>query len=114
MACSAFVLATSLVQPSSAEANEISKFLLIQMSRDQSAAFCKSESYTQCMGFTEERCMELAEKAINQCLAPLPDKIDPTKLENSVLEDCPKGVYKEAGFEEEKAKQCFLETVEKP
>lgn len=85
----------------------IPKFLLIQLTRDQSATMCASDTFTQCMGFAPEICLKLAESAVETCLGPLPDEIDPQTLENSSLEMCPQKVYRDAGYTEEKAKVCF-------
>ncbi len=91
--------------------DKLSKFLLIKLSRDQSAVLCKSTVFTGCMAFTEEQCLELSEKALEQCLAPLPDTIDLAELQNEALEACPKDVYDKAGFSDEKAQQCLAEAM---
>ena len=85
----------------------IPKFLLVKLTRDQSSAICSSQAFTQCMGFDQKQCMMVSEKAIETCLGPLPDKIDPTKLQNGTLEACPQKVYQDAGYSEDKAKECF-------
>ena len=85
----------------------IPKFLLVKLTRDQSSVICSSEVFTQCMGFDQKECLTVSEKAIDTCLGPLPDEIDPTKLQNGTLEACPHKVYEEAGYSEEKAKECF-------
>ena len=92
--------------------DNISKFLLIKMARENSGVLCKSEAFTECMGFTAARCDEIKEEAINTCLEPLPDSINPDELKNDSLEACPRKVYKDAGFPEEKAKMCFDKAME--
>lgn len=89
----------------------IPKFLLVKLTRDQSSTICSSEVFTQCMGFDQKECMVVAEKAIETCLGPLPDEIDPTKLQNGTLEACPQKVYQDAGYSEDKAKLCFDEAM---
>jgi len=51
---------------------KISKFLLLKLSRDQSQVLCTAEAFTSCMGFSEQVCFEVSEKALEQCIAPLP------------------------------------------
>ena len=102
-----FLLIAAIATPLLVYGNEISKFVLIKMSKDQAYTICREDVYTQCMGFTEQRCMTLADKAIDQCLGPLPDQINLANLQNDQLEACPKAVYAEAGFTEEKAEVCF-------
>ena len=63
------------------------------------------------MGFTAQACMDLSEQAIKQCLLPLPEEISAEKLDNSALESCPKTVFSEAGYSEEKAGICFDEAM---
>lgn len=106
-----FAAALVVSAPMLVYADEISKFVLIKLSRDQAHTICKEEVYTQCMGFTEQSCIALADKAIDQCLGSLPDQIKLETLQNSQLEACPHAVYKEAGYEEEKAKMCFDEAA---
>lgn len=91
--------------------DKLSKFLLIKISREQSTVLCASTVFTQCMEFTEAQCLELSEKALQECLAPLPDTINLAELENDVLEACPKDVYAEAGYSDEKAQQCLQEAM---
>lgn len=86
---------------------KIPKFVLIQLTLDQTSTLCGSEVFTQCMEFSQARCVELAEKAIEQCLVPLPDQIDPKLLQNESLEQCPQEIYSKEGLSEEKAKGCF-------
>lgn len=85
----------------------IPKFLLVQLTRDQQNTICASEAFTQCMGFDQKQCVTLSEKAIETCLGPLPDEIDPVTLQNETLEACPHKVYADAGFAEDQAKACF-------
>ena len=63
------------------------------------------------MEFTEEECLALSEEAIKQCLLPLPEKINPSELENDSIEACPKQVYEDAGYGDDKAKACLLEAT---
>ena len=72
--------------------DKLSKFLLMKLSREQSAVLCKSEAFTQCMAFTGNQCFELAEKALKECMGPLPDTINLAELQNDALEACPKRV----------------------
>jgi len=92
--------------------DNISKFLLIKLTREQSMVFCESDVFTDCMGFSQQQCAALSESAINTCLEPLPDRIDPETLSNDTLEACPLKIYEEAGFSEEKAKSCFAQAVD--
>ena len=48
-----------------------------------------------------------SEDAIKQCLVPLPERIALDQLDNELIEACPKQVYEDAGYTEEKAAQCF-------
>lgn len=91
--------------------DKLSKFLLIKLSREQSAVLCQSEVFTQCMAFTQEQCLELSEKAVEKCMGPLPDTINLADLQNETLEACPKEVYEKAGYAEEKAQQCLQEAM---
>lgn len=91
--------------------DKLSKFLLIKISREQSQVLCTSEIFTQCMGFTETACLDLSEKAVEQCLAPLPDTISLAELDNDALEACPQGVYAEAGYTDEKAVECLQKAL---
>ncbi len=90
---------------------EISKNLLIKLSRDQTQILCTSEAFTQCMGFTEAACLDLGEKAVEQCLAPLPETIPLADLANDTIEACPRDVYAEAGFPDEEAVACLQEVL---
>jgi len=87
----------------------LSRFLLIKLSRDQSAVLCGSEKFTQCMGFSEKECLILSEKAVEQCLMPLPERIELDQLSNDTIESCPRLVYEEAGYPDEKAQQVARE-----
>jgi hypothetical protein len=110
---SASLLGTVLLSGSIAQSSEmIPRALLVDMARNQFSILCQSEAFASCMGFTSESCMNLSEQAISQCLLPLPKEISPEKLENSALESCPKGVYADAGFSEEKAEVCFDKATE--
>jgi hypothetical protein len=112
-ALSASVLGTALLSGSIAQSDEmIQRALLVEMARNQFSILCNSAAFASCMGFTAESCMTLSEQAISQCLLPLPKEISPEKLENSALESCPKGVYADAGFSEEKAEVCFDKAME--
>ena len=104
---SAFASIT-LAMPLVATAQDnISKLLLIKMARENAGVLCRSEVFTECMGFTAVRCDELKDEAIDTCLGPLPDSINPAELQNDALEACPKQVYEDAGFPEKKAELCF-------
>lgn len=104
---------TAVVVTGSSTAQEnIPKFLLIKLTRDQAGAMCSSDVFTQCMGFDSKMCLDVSEKAIETCLGPLPDEIKPETLENATLEACPQKIYAEAGFSEEKAKMCFDKAME--
>jgi hypothetical protein len=110
---SASLLGAALSSGSSAQSDEmIPRALLVEMARNQFSILCQSEAFASCMGFTAKSCMDLSEQAIKQCLLPLPKEISPEKLENSALESCPKGVYADAGFSEEKAEVCFDKAME--
>ena len=85
----------------------IPKFLLIKLTQDQQKTICGSEVFTQCMGFDQDQCLALSNTAIETCLGPLPDEIDPLTLQNETLENCPNKIYAEAGFAEDQAKMCF-------
>ena len=91
--------------------DKVSKFLIMKLSREQSQVLCASEVFTQCMGFVEARCLEISEQALEQCIAPLPDTIVLTELDNDVLEACPQSVYADAGFSNEKAVACLEEAL---
>lgn len=106
------LVGSSLSVPRLAQAEDIPKYLLLKLTRDQSRVFCSSEVFTQCMGFSETQCIDISEKAIEQCLGPLPAQIDPLNLDNDVLEQCPQQVYAKEGFSEEKAKECYEKAVE--
>ena len=91
---------------------KISKFLLLKLSRDQSQVLCTAQAFTSCMGFTEEVCLEVSEKALQQCIVPLPDTILLQDLNSEVLEVCPQKVYADAGYMEEKAAACLQKAFE--
>ncbi len=91
--------------------DKLSKFLLIKLSREQSQVLCTTEAFTSCMDFTKEVCLDLSEKALQQCIVPLPDTISLSDLENETLESCPQKVYLEAGYSEDKAVQCVNEIL---
>ena len=106
------LVTVGMVMPGSVHAQDkLSKFSLIKLSRDQSAVLCQSKVFTQCMAFTEARCLELSEKALEKCMGPLPDTINLAELQNDTLEACPKEVYEKAGYAEEKAQQCLQEAM---
>lgn len=65
------------------------------------------------MAFTEQQCIDLSEKAVEKCLQPLPERIDPAQLPNDAIEACPKQVYEDAGYPDEKAKACLEAALEK-
>jgi|GEM_PF-1329623 len=90
----------------------IQRSLLVDMARNQFSVLCQSETFASCMGFTSESCLALAESAIEQCLLPLPEQMEPSELDNSALESCPKSVFADAGFDEEKAGPCFDKAME--
>lgn len=108
------VLASTFMAGSIAQTSEtIPRALLEGMARNQFTVLCQSEAFASCMGFTTQSCMDLSEKAIEQCLLPLPEEILLEELDNSALESCPRAVYADAGFTEEKAGICFDEAMEK-
>jgi hypothetical protein len=110
---SASLIGAALLSGSVAQSSEmIRRALLVDMARNQFSTLCESEAFASCMGFTFESCMTLSETAITQCLLPLPKEISLELLENSALESCPKGVYADAGFSEEKAGICFDKAME--
>ncbi len=90
----------------------IPRTLLVDMARSQFSVLCQSEVFASCMGFTSQACLDLSESAISQCLLPLPEQISPNELDNSALESCPKGVFADAGYQEEKAGPCFDQAME--
>ena len=89
----------------------LTRDLLVQMSRSQSTQLCGFKAFTECMEFTEKECLALSEEAIKQCLLPLPEKINPSELENDSIEACPRQVYEDAGYGDDKAKACLLEAT---
>lgn len=102
---------TLMYSPASFGQDKLSKFLLIKLSREQSNVLCKSEVFTQCMNFTESSCLALSEKAVEQCLDPLPDTINLQELQNDTLESCPRQVYEEAGYTDLKAQDCLQKAM---
>ena len=110
---SASLIGTALLTGSVAQSSEtIARKLLVDMARNQFSTLCQSEAFASCMGFTSESCMTLSEMAITQCLLPLPEEISLEALENSAVESCPKDVYADAGFSEEKAGICFDQAMQ--
>lgn len=105
----AFSLAVFAWLPSSVSSQDenLSRDLLIELARDQSRVLCSSEVFTQCMGFSEEQCLDLSEQSIDQCLAPLPETISLKLLQNETIENCPKKVYDDAGYKDEQAQVCL-------
>jgi len=81
--------------------------MLIKLTRDQTGLICGSEVFRQCMGFDQRQCVAISERAIEKCLALLPDEITAATLQNSALASCPKKVYAAAGYSEERAQACF-------
>lgn len=90
----------------------IQRALLVEMAKGQLDVLCGSSIFAGCMGFTQSECKLLSESAIKQCLLPLPEKIDLEKLDNETLESCPREVFADAGYSEEKAGMCFDEAME--
>jgi len=111
---SAFMLLSGLsFNTAHAQSDEkIPRVLLENMARSQYAVLCASPEFTQCMGFVGNACQDLSEEAIKQCLLPLPEEINPLELDNAAIESCPKQVFADAGFTEEKAGLCFDEAME--
>lgn len=91
---------------------KVPRIMLENMARSQYAVLCGSQEFTACMGFTGTACKDLSELAIKQCLLPLPEAISPAELDNAAIESCPKQVFEDAGFSEEKAGLCFDEAME--
>lgn len=85
--------------------------VLENMARSQYDVLCGSDVFVACMGFSESACQNLADSAIRQCLLPLPEEIDPAQLSNDDIESCPRLVFEEAGFSDEKAASCFVEAI---
>ncbi len=113
MGLAAALLYSGSIVPTFAQSSElIPRALLEDMARQQYSVLCESEVFVQCMGFVESACTDLSESAIKQCLLPLPDEISPENLDNDALESCPKQVFADAGFTEEKAGLCFDEAME--
>ncbi len=110
----ALLLSTMLSPVFSQSREMIPRALLEDMARSQYDVLCASEAFTACMGFSAPVCKDISAQAIDQCLSPLPKEIDPLTLDNSALESCPKQVFADAGFSEEKAEQCFDEAVAQP
>jgi len=113
LSLSAAFMGTVLISGAAAQSDEIiPRALLEEMARNQFSILCQSEAFASCMGFTSESCQALSEQAIEQCLLPLPEEISLDKLENDALESCPKDVFADAGFSEEKAGICFDKAME--
>ena len=107
------VVACLLFSSAIAESQDvIQRAVLVDMARNQFTVLCQSETFASCMGFSSEQCLSLSEQAIKQCLLPLPSEIRVDELQNSALESCPKGVFEDAGFNEEKAGMCFDKAME--
>lgn len=87
------------------------KNLLIKLSRDQGGILCNSETFTSCMNFSKSECLAISEQAIKQCIEPLPDEIDLKTLDNDTIEACPRDIYKEAGYPDEKAQACLQKAL---
>ncbi|MFK7995912.1 MAG: hypothetical protein AB8B87_17380 [Granulosicoccus sp.] len=101
------------VVPALAQSSEkVPRVLLENMARGQYAVLCDSSVFTGCMGFSGTECLDLSEIAIEQCLLPLPEAISPDELDNAAIESCPKKVFEDAGFSEEKAGMCFDKAME--
>lgn len=109
-ALSVLVAATSGVIAQ--DTDKLSKFLLIELSREQSQVLCQSEVFTSCMGFSEQTCFDLSEKALQQCIVPLPDTVFLRDLNSEVLEVCPQAVYSEAGYSNDKAAACLQKALD--
>ena len=108
----AVILSVTLVSSVSGQSSEmIPRVLLVDMARSQYAVLCGSDVFKQCMGFTDSVCSDLSALAIKQCLLPLPEEISPIELDNSAIESCPKQVFEDAGYSEEKAGLCFDEAM---
>lgn len=90
----------------------IPRALLVDLANGQFNVLCNTEAFASCMGFSQSECKRLSDSAIKQCLMPLPEQIDPEKLDNDALESCPKDVFADAGHSEEKAGMCFDEAME--
>lgn len=99
-------------EPNKQETDKISKFLIMKLSREQSQVLCQSEVFTSCMDFSEQACLELSEKALQQCIVPLPETIQLQDLNSDVLELCPQQVYDEAGYSNDKAAACLEQAYE--
>ncbi|OED40739.1 hypothetical protein AB833_11850 [Chromatiales bacterium (ex Bugula neritina AB1)] len=97
--------------PSVVAQDKLSKNLLIKLAREQSEVLCNSVQFTQCMKFTNAICMDLSNRAVEECLGSLPDTIDVKKLDNEQLEACPIVVYEEAGYHESRAKVCMQQVL---
>jgi len=93
------------------EGEKVQRKLLEDMARQQYSVLCASPEFAQCMGFSRSLCADLADKAISQCLLPLPVEISLQELENDVLESCPQKVFADAGFSEQMAGECFDQAI---
>lgn len=113
LALSASLLGTALMSGSVVQSQEtIARALLVEMAENQFSTLCQSEVFASCMGFTSKACLALSEDAIEQCLLPLPKEINMDELNNSTFEACPRDVYADAGYSEEKAGICFDKAME--
>lgn len=89
----------------------IPRAALVDVARAQSGVICASGPFLACMGLDATECVALLETAIERCLLTLPEEIDPTGLDGSALEDCPRAVYEEAGHDEARALACLEEAT---
>lgn len=90
----------------------LARGLLVDMARSQYAVMCQSEVFSSCMGFAPQACLDLSESAIEMCLMPLPEEVNLQELDNAALEACPKDIFADAGYTEDKAKMCFDKAME--
>ena len=111
IAISTGAIAQEQAKQETSSSEKMSKQLLIHLSREQSKVLCQSDVFTQCMGFNNSSCLDLSEKAVQQCLEPLPDTINLAELQNDSLEACPQQVYAKAGYPDEKAQACLQEAL---
>lgn len=107
-----FVAILVLVSPVAVKSKDtVPRDILENMARSQYDVLCGSEVFVACMGFSEMACQDLANTAIEQCLLPLPEEINPEQLDNGAIESCPRLVFEDAGFSDEKAARCFDEAI---
>ncbi|MFK7855343.1 MAG: hypothetical protein AB8B79_14565 [Granulosicoccus sp.] len=90
----------------------LARGLLVDMARSQYSVMCQSEVFASCMGFAAQACLDLSESAIEMCLMPLPEEVNLQELDNAALESCPKDIFADAGYSEDKAKMCFDKAME--